>query len=124
MSFYMSMRVRRFSCLTLWFLLDVMSVFNVDHFLKMFRRRSLDTDGRVNDLKSFLYKSCQVIHFAIILVKLCLNFQFSNTLRIIQMVPVLKELKVWTLNMYLYIVAQVSHRGLGVKVKKKLPERY
>ena len=44
-----------------------------------------------------------------------LNFQFSNALRIIEMVPVLKKLKVWTL--YLHIVAQVNHRGLGVKVE-------
>ena len=28
------------------------------------------------------------------------------------MVPVLKKLKVWTL--YVHIVAQVNHRGLGV----------
>ena len=31
------------------------------------------------------------------------------------MVPVLKKLKVWTL--YLHIVAQVNHMGLGVKVE-------
>ena len=31
------------------------------------------------------------------------------------MVPVLKKLKVWTL--YVHIVAQVNHRGLGVKVE-------
>ena len=31
------------------------------------------------------------------------------------MVPVLKNLKVWTL--YVHIVAQVNHRGLGVKVE-------
>ena len=31
------------------------------------------------------------------------------------MVPVLKTLKVWTL--YVHIVAQVNHRGLGVKVE-------
>ena len=31
------------------------------------------------------------------------------------MVPVLKKLKVWTL--YVYIVAQVNHRDLGVKVE-------
>ena len=31
------------------------------------------------------------------------------------MVPVLKKLKVWTL--YVPILAQVNHRGLGVKVK-------
>ena len=30
------------------------------------------------------------------------------------MVPVLKTLKVWTL--YLHTVAQINHRGLGVKV--------
>ena len=39
----------------------------------------------------------------------CLSFyfQFSNALRIIEMV----QLKVWTL--YVHIVAQVNHRGLG-----------
>ena len=31
------------------------------------------------------------------------------------MVPVLKTLKVWTL--YVHIVAQVNHRGLGVKIE-------
>ena len=31
------------------------------------------------------------------------------------MVPVLKRLKVWTL--YVHVVAQVNHRGLGVKVE-------
>ena len=31
------------------------------------------------------------------------------------MVPVLKKLKVWTL--YVHIVAQVSHGGLGMKVE-------
>ena len=31
------------------------------------------------------------------------------------MVPVLKKLKVWTL--FVHIVAQVNHRGLGVKVE-------
>ena len=31
------------------------------------------------------------------------------------MVPVLKKLKAWTL--YAHIVAQVNHRGLGVKVE-------
>ena len=31
------------------------------------------------------------------------------------MVPVLKKLKVWIL--YVHIVAQVNHRGLGVKVE-------
>ena len=31
------------------------------------------------------------------------------------MLPVLKKLKVWTL--YVHIVAQVNHRGLGVKVE-------
>ena len=31
------------------------------------------------------------------------------------MVPVLKKLKVWTL--YVHIVAQVNHCGLGVKVE-------
>ena len=31
------------------------------------------------------------------------------------MVPVLKKMKVWTL--YVHIVAQVNHRGLGVKVE-------
>ena len=31
------------------------------------------------------------------------------------MVPVLKKLKVWTL--YVHIVAQVNHRGLGEKVE-------
>ena len=31
------------------------------------------------------------------------------------MVPVLKKLKVWTL--YVHIVAQVNHKGLGVKVE-------
>ena len=31
------------------------------------------------------------------------------------MVPVLKKLKIWTL--YVHIVAQVNHRGLGVKVE-------
>ena len=31
------------------------------------------------------------------------------------MVPVLKKLKVWVL--YVHIVAQVNHRGLGVKVE-------
>ena len=40
---------------------------------------------------------------------------FSNTLRIIEMVPVLKKLKVWTL--YVHIVAQVNHRSLGVTVE-------
>ena len=30
------------------------------------------------------------------------------------MVPVLKKLKVWSL--YVHIVAQINHRGLGVKV--------
>ena len=46
-----------------------------------------------------------------------LNFQFSNAaaLRIIEMAPVLKKLKVWTL--YVHIVAQVNHRGLGLKVE-------
>ena len=51
----------------------------------------------------------------IVLVKLCLNCQFSNALRIIEMVPVLKKLKVWTL--YVHIVAQVNDRGLGVNVE-------
>ena len=31
------------------------------------------------------------------------------------MVPVLKQLNVWTL--YVHFVAQVNHRGLGVKVE-------
>ena len=31
------------------------------------------------------------------------------------MVPVLKKLKVW--NLYVHIVAQVNHRGIGVKVE-------
>ena len=31
------------------------------------------------------------------------------------MLPVLKKLEVWTL--YVHIVAQVNHRGLGVKVE-------
>ena len=31
------------------------------------------------------------------------------------MVPLLKKLKVWTL--YVHIVSQVNHRGLGVKIK-------
>ena len=31
------------------------------------------------------------------------------------MVPVLKMLKVWTL--YVHIVTQVNHRGLGVKIE-------
>ena len=31
------------------------------------------------------------------------------------MVPVLKKMKVWTL--YVHIVAQVNHRGVGVKVE-------
>ena len=51
----------------------------------------------------------------VILVKLCLNFQFSIALRIIEMVPVSKKLKVWT--KYVHSVAQVNHRGLGVKVE-------
>ena len=33
----------------------------------------------------------------------------------------LKKLKVWTL--YVHIVAQVIHMGLGVKVETKLSER-
>ena len=33
------------------------------------------------------------------------------------MFPVVKKLKVWTL--YVHIVAQVNHRGLGVKVETK-----
>ena len=37
------------------------------------------------------------------------------------MVPVLKQLKVWTL--YVDIVAQVNHMGLGVEGRNKLPER-
>ena len=32
-------------------------------------------------------KICQVIHLVIIFIKLCLNFQFSNAPRIIEMVP-------------------------------------
>ena len=35
--------------------------------------------------------------------------------RIIKMVPVLKKLKVWTL--YMHLVAQVNHSGLGVNVE-------
>ena len=31
------------------------------------------------------------------------------------MVPVLKKLKAWTL--YVYILAQVNHKGLGIKVE-------
>ena len=67
--------------------------------------------------KSFLFKgkSCQVIHLAIILVRLSLNFQFSNALRIIEILPVLKKSKVWTL--YVHIVAQVNHSGLRMKVE-------
>ena len=57
-------------------------------------------------------KSCQVIHLAIILVKI----QFSNALRLIEMGPVLKKLKAWTL--YVHIVAQVNHRSFGVKVER------
>ena len=37
------------------------------------------------------------------------------------MVPVLKKMKVWIL--YVHIVAQVKHRGLGVKVEKGLIPR-
>ena len=48
--------------------------------------------------------------------QICLNLQLSNALRIIEMVPVLKKLKVWTL--YVHIVAHVNHRGLGVKVER------
>ena len=48
-----------------------------------------------------------------ILVKLCLNFQFSNALRITEMVLVLKKKKLKVV----HIVAQVNHRGLGVKVE-------
>ena len=48
-------------------------------------------------LKESLAKS------SILLVNFCLNFQFSNALRIIEMVPVLKKFKVWTL--YVHIVA-------------------
>ena len=66
--------------------------------------------NKVSFLKESLAKS------SIILVKKSLNFQFSNVLRIIEMVPVLKKLKVWTL--YVHIVAQVNHRGLGVRVEK------
>ena len=54
----------------------------------------------------FKGNSCQVTHLAIILIKLCLKFQFSNAQRIIEMVPVLKKLKVWTL--YVHVVDQVN----------------
>ena len=59
----------------------------------------------------FKGKSCQVSHLAISWS----NFQFSNALRIIEMVPVLKKLKVWTL--YVHIVLPVNPRGLGVNVE-------
>ena len=67
-------------------------------------RSSVSISYRKKAKESFLFKgkSCQVV-------------QFSNALRIIEMVPVLKKLKVWTL--YVHIVAQVNHRGLGVKVE-------
>ena len=69
------------------------------------------------DKKGFLFKgkTCQVIHLTITLVKLCLNFQFSNALSIIEMVPVFEKLKVWTL--YVHIVAQVNQSGLWMKVE-------
>ena len=41
------------------------------------------------------------------MVTFCLNFQFSNALRIVEMV--------W--NLYLHSVAQVNHRGLEEKVE-------
>ena len=72
-----------------------------------------------NRILIFLFKgiSCQVIHLAIILDKLCLNFQFSNTLRKIEMVAV----KVWSL--YVHIVAQVNHKGSRGEGRNKLSER-
>ena len=84
--------------------------------LKIINKIETITDKMIQNKDSFLKESlAKSSILAIILVKLCLNFQFSNALRIIEIVPFLKKLKVWTL--YVHIVAQVNHKGLGVKVE-------